>query len=97
MFYTVFCECTLKVRNSLKQCEDEVSIIDQESEEEDNNIGSHDLEAGNNGLPVFRDSTRTVTAKNSVSSDVPPSSQRSNRGNRKSIGGAAAAGAEHDA
>jgi len=94
LFYTVFCECTLKVRNSLKQCEDEVSIIDEESEEEDNNIGSHDLdlEAGNNGLPVFRDSTRTVTAKNSVSIDVPPSSQRSNRGNRKSRAAAGAGG-----
>ena len=67
MFYTVFCECTLKVRNSVQR-EDEVSIIDEEeSEVGDNNIGSHDLEAGN-GLPVFRDSTRsssgTVTAKN---------------------------------
>ena len=95
MFYMVFCECTLKVRNSVHR-EDEVSIIDEEeSEVGDNNIGSHDLEAGN-GLPVFRDSTRssssgTVTAKNSVSIDVPPS-QRSNRGNRKSRGGAAGAG-----
>lgn len=95
LFYTVFCECTLKVRNSVQR-EDEVSIIDEEeSEVGDNNIGSHDLEAGN-GLPVFRDSTRssssgTVTAKNSVSIDVPPS-QRSNRGNRKSRGGAAGAG-----
>ena len=83
MFYMVFCECTLKVRNSVHR-EDEVSIIDEESVEEDNNIG----EAGNAELPpVFHDSTRNSKSETSVSIDVPPSRSRHRKGHKGQAAG----------
>ena len=73
----VFCECTLKVRNSVHR-EDEVSIIDEESVEE--------LSQGHQDLPpVFHDSTRNSTTE---TIDVPPSrSNRIRKGFKAAAGG----------
>ena len=77
----------MKVRNSVHRSEDEVSIIDEDSEAGEAAMG-HDLEAADNEV-VFNESTsknggRSRTTETSVSIDVPPPPASRNRGRRQS-------------